>query len=135
MSNQIIAIASENGKVSTHFGSCLEFTLIKINNSQVQNKSISKMTNWKCCEKEKKVIALGINSLVADKIGKRACELLTKAGIEVYTGVQGSVEEVITQITSERGLPKNYDPCGCEHELEGHCPKKVLKSCHSDTGL
>ena len=133
MSSQIIAIASENENVSTHFGSCLEFTILKISNGKIQKKSISHMTNWKCCEKEKKVIALGINTLVADKIGKRACELFTKAGIHVYTGIKGPIEEVIAQITSEGGLPKSYDPCGCEHELEGHCPRKVLKSCHSGT--
>lgn len=131
MSIQTIAIATECGNVSTHFGSSLEFTILKVQNGKVQNKVISKMTNWKCCEKEKKVIAFGINSLIADKIGKRAYDLFSKAGIEVYTGMQGSVEEVILKITSEDGLPKSYDPCSCEHELEGHCPRKVLKSCHT----
>jgi len=135
MAIQTVAIATEGGQVSTHFGSCLEFTILKIQNGKVQNKSISKMTNWKCCEKEKKVIALGINSLVADKIGKRACDLFSKAGVQVYTGIQGSVEEIIQKIDTEQGLPKSYNPCMCEHELEGHCPRKVLKSCHTGTGL
>jgi len=133
MESKTYAIGTDQGNVCTHFGSCLEFIVIKIIDGKIQKKVIKKIDNWKCCEKEKKVIALNINTLVADKIGKRACDLFAKAGIEVYTGVSGSVEEVIQKITSAEGLPKNYDPCGCEHELEGHCPRKVLKSCHSST--
>lgn len=91
-----IAIATEDGKVSAHFGHCEKFTLVDIEGG---------------AEKSRKEIIppphepgllprfLGehqVSCVIAGGMGPRAQQLFASRGIQVITGVSGGIDEVVS---------------------------------------
>ncbi len=90
-----IAISTDLGKVSEHFGRCPEFTIIEIENNQVKDrKKISNpghMTGFL----PKFFKEQGVNCVIAGGAGFRVQELFEQFGIKLITGIQGEMDEVI----------------------------------------
>ncbi len=94
----IIALATDGGFVSPHFGRCQAYTMVDIENGNVLKKeqianpghapgAIPEFLNKK-----------GAQKIVCGGIGARATELFGQYGIEILAGISGTVENVIEEL-------------------------------------
>ena len=123
-----IAISTDNGYVSSHFGRCPEFTFVEIED----NKKISGQTIMNPGHETGYLPQFlkdnGINCIIAGGMGMRAKELFKEANIETILGVEGKIEDITEKIldetikgkdnTCEPGLGKGYgvEKKECDHE-------------------
>lgn len=131
-----IAISTDEGFVSGHFGRCPSFTIFEVIDGVVSNKIevenpghlpgvIPKFLNEK-----------GVNCIVSGGMGARAQQFFYEFNIKTIMGVQGTIDEVIDQILNNSivageslckpGGGKNYgvDKGVCDHvnEEDHTCP-------------
>ena len=116
------AIATENGEVCQHFGSCPEYTIIDIENNEVKGRSIFKNPgHGGGCAMPSHLNNEKVNCVVAGGMGQKAIMGFEHYGIKMFMGVTGTIDEVIDK------LLKNTLEGGeslCNHDGDEH------HSCH-----
>jgi predicted Fe-Mo cluster-binding NifX family protein len=116
-----IAIASMQNEVSQHFGHCEKFRLFDIKDGIVI--SIDEIINpaqHSHGQLPAMLMQHGVNVVVAGGIGTGAKQLLQNAGITVYSGVSGNVEEAVNLFLLGKLEDANTD-CGHHHgDDHGH---------------
>ena len=90
-----IAISTDLGKVSEHFGRCPEFTIIEIKDNKVKNRKIIFNPGHMTGFLPKFLKEQGVSCVIAGGAGFRAQELFEKFGIKLITGIQGEINKVI----------------------------------------
>lgn len=90
-----LAIATENGMVSSHFGRCENFTLCEIVDGKVVEKRIISTEGNQHAGLPQYLGRLGVNEVISGGAGSGALENLNGMGIKIMTGVQGAVDDVI----------------------------------------
>lgn len=90
-----IAVASDNGHISSHFGHCSECIFVEIHNNAVTNKWSVPMPPHQPGALPEFLANHGADCVIAGGMGARAQELLRSFGIDVILGVQGSVDSVL----------------------------------------
>lgn len=125
-----IAISTDNGKVSPHFGRCPQFTIIEIEENKVIDKKIIDNPGHHPGYLPEFLGKAGVNCIIAGGMGGRAQELFSTAKIEAILGIDGTVDEVVEKILAgtleggesicNPGAGKGYglDKTECEHEEE-----------------
>ena len=115
--NMVVAIPTDEGNLSGHFGKCTKFTIAKIENGGVVSEEILDT-------KEAKHEALagilkekGVELAIAGNIGEGAKAALQSEGILLIAGASGSIPEVIAGFIT--GDLKNNPNVGCDHHSEG----------------
>jgi len=91
-----LAIATDNGQVSDHFGHCASFTLVDLENGEATNQN-----SVPAPEHEPGRIPLflkehGADIVVSGGMGQKAATLFDRLGIQQIVGVTGPIEGVIT---------------------------------------
>lgn len=96
----IIAISTDNGQVSAHFGRCPEFTLVEIdeNKGVVLNKKVVPSPGHQMGLIPKFLNDHGANVIIAGGMGPRAVGFFNQYGIDTIVGVMGTIDNVINQI-------------------------------------
>lgn len=100
-----IAISTDNGLVSEHFGRCPEFTLVDIENGKITNREtlpnpghhpgfLPQFMEQNC-----------VNAVIAGGGGHRAQMLFAEENIQFILGVTGTIDETLDKL--------------CKGELEG----------------
>ena len=108
--------------VYSHFGSARFFIMIKTGNTGVEtiiNKDMHHQ-HGKC----QPLAALGgkqVDAVVVGGIGGGALQKLQSAGIKVYRAVEGTVQENLELIKSERLPEFTLDQTCAGHSLNGEC--------------
>ena len=90
-----IAIPSNNGNVSAHFGHCPQFTIFDTENGEVKNKSVIDNPGHKPGFLPKFLSEKNVDLVLAGGMGTRAINLFNNEGVEVITGVKGDVDNCI----------------------------------------
>jgi len=90
-----IAISTDLGKVSEHFGRCPEFTIVELQDNGIKNKEIIKNPGHATGFLPKFFKEQGVSCVIAGGAGFRAQGFFEEFGIKLITGIQGEVEEVI----------------------------------------
>ena len=90
-----IAISTDNGEVSEHFGRCPEFTIVEIEDSKVIKKEIIDNPGHATGFLPKFFNEQGVKCVIAGGAGFRAQELFNEFGIELIIGIQGKIDDVI----------------------------------------
>ncbi len=117
-----IALTYENGKVFQHFGHTEKIKIYEIKNGDIVSEDI---IDTSASGHEKLVEFLQKNNievLICGGIGEGAKNALSEAGIQLYGGVSGNIEEVIKDYIE--GELKYNENVNCEHhhiEGEHHC--------------
>lgn len=93
-----IAISSDSGKVSPHFGRAPEFTFITIENNKVVEKKVLQNPGHEVGSIPRFVNEQGAKWMIAGGMGRRAIEFFTQYGIDVIMGVSGKIDDVIKRI-------------------------------------
>lgn len=100
-----VAVASENGEVAQHFGRCPEYVLYDVENGKVVGKSVVTNPGHEPGFLPRFLAERAVNCVIAGGMGPRAEQLFRQQGIEVITGVTGSVDRVISDYIAGRLRP------------------------------
>ncbi len=123
-----IAISTDEGSVSAHFGRCPSFTIVDINDGKVISKEEINNPGHQPGYIPEFLSKMGVNSIVAGGMGMRALELFKSSNIKTIMGISGSIDDVVSQLlsgaleggasTCNPGDGKGYgvDKTVCEHE-------------------
>lgn len=97
-----IAISTDGRYVSAHFGRCPSFTLVDIEGNKTVNKVEVGNPGHSPGVIPQFLHNKGAKMIVCGGMGARAAGLFNELGIEVMTGVTGSVDEAIQEL--EKGV-------------------------------
>lgn len=114
-----IAIATQAGMVSQHFGCAETFTVFDIENKVVVGKNEVANPGHRPGFLPVFLARRGVGIIIAGGIGSGAVDLFKANGIEVITGASGNPDAVIEQLLSG-DLKSTGIPCS-DHLHHGEC--------------
>ncbi|MBD3378962.1 MAG: dinitrogenase iron-molybdenum cofactor [Candidatus Omnitrophica bacterium] len=128
-----IAISTDGGDVSAHFGRCPSFTLFNVESGKVTGKEEVPNPGHHPGFLPDFLQGKGVNCIIAGGMGQRASMLFGQKGIAVIVGVEGDVDEAAEAFASGKlsggeslckpGAGKGYgvEKTECDHaEEDGH---------------
>lgn len=106
-----IAISTDSGRVSGHFGRCPEFTLAEIENGELKDVKEIENPGHKPRYLPKFLSEEKIDRLITGGIGRKAESMFDDFGVKVITGLKGkNTEEVIGQVVKGE-IESGENPC------------------------
>jgi predicted Fe-Mo cluster-binding NifX family protein len=90
-----VAISTENGLVSPHFGRCPEFTLAEIDGNKIVKKEIIPNPGHAPGFLPQYFGEMGVNAVIAGGAGQRAQMLFTEKNIQLILGATGDIDGVL----------------------------------------
>lgn len=93
-----IAISTDNGQVSAHFGRAPQFTFVTIEDNQVVEKEVFPNPGHSVGSIPQFVKQHGATVMIAGGMGRRAEGFFNNFGIDTIVGVQGTIDDVIAKI-------------------------------------
>ena len=123
-----VAISTDEGFVSAHFGRCPVFTVIEIKEDKLVKQEVIDNPGHEPGFLPQFFSAMGVKCIIAGGMGTQALELFAQKGIKTITGITGKTEEVIAQLLKgelsggeslcQSGLGKGYgvERIECNHE-------------------
>lgn len=112
-----IAIAMSGRKVSPHFGQAQEIMLVEVEDGDIKDREVLDSPPRECGALPPLLQSKGVECLITGNIGERAFEKLDKAGIHVYSGAEGAVEDALGSFLSGR-LISSEAVCNGEPETD-----------------
>lgn len=110
-----IAVASENGVVTGHFGHCEAFHIFDAENGQIIKNEIVPNPGHRPGFLPNFLNDMGVNVIISGGMGGGAIDIFNEKGIEVIVGAEGN-----SQATAEMYLKGMLKSTGsvCNHEHE-----------------
>jgi predicted Fe-Mo cluster-binding NifX family protein len=115
-----VAISTENGYVSAHFGRCPAYTLVKIQNGRVVGREEIPNPGHQPGFLPEYLSEKGIGVIIAGGMGPRAQGLFAEKNIQTIIGIQGPIDEVIDKFLRQE-LEAGQDLCDHGHHHEEPC--------------
>ncbi len=132
-----IAVSTNNGNVSEHFGRCPQFTIVDIEDGKVTKKEVIENPGHDSVGSLPKLFHdMGVNVMIAGGAGFRAQEFFKQYNIELIVGISGSIDEAIKKYAESKleggagtcapgagrgyGVRKEDGHEGTEDDCEGH---------------
>lgn len=115
----ILAIAKEGPGVSQHFGHCEGFELVFIEKGQVTKRTMVPNPGHRPGFLPVFLAQKGVDVIIAGGMGASAQQLFRERGIQVLTGVQGEIDQVINSYL--KGDLESSDSICTNHHFEGRC--------------
>ena len=109
-----IAIATDQGYVSAHFGRCPSYTILEIKEGEILDKMEIPNPGHQPGFLPEFLSGKGVHCIIAGGMGPRAQGLFAQKNIETITGIQGSVDDVIAKFLNQK-LKAGEDLCGHKH--------------------
>ena len=123
MKSGIIAVTEDNGEVFQHFGHTRYFALYEIKDGAVASRKIIDAEGSGHSALGGFLRENGVGLLICGGIGGGAKNVLAAAGIELVSGVSGSVDEAVKRFLA--GELKDDPAAECDHhhheEISGDC--------------
>ena len=114
-----IALATQNGSVSAHFGHCEGFTIYDTDGSKVITNKYLQNPGHEPGFLPMFLKEAGVNLIIAGGMGERAQTLFSNNGIEVIVGVSGKIEDAVKSYLN--GELKSTNSVCREHSHAGEC--------------
>lgn len=115
-----IAISSENGFVSIHFGRCPSYAIVDIQDGRVLDRREIPNPGHQTGFLPRFLSEKGVEVIIAGGMGPRAQALFAEKNVRTLIGVQGPIDEVIEKFI--RGeLETGQGLCDHGHHREGAC--------------
>jgi len=123
-----VAISTDNGFVSAHFGRCPSFTIADIKDNKVVNKETIANPGHHPGYLPEFLQERGVDYIIAGGMGQRARVLFGEKGIQTIMGVTGPIDEVLEKLGQgqlaggentclpESGKGYGVDKSICDHE-------------------
>ncbi len=93
-----VAISTDGGQVSEHFGRCPEFTILEIEDGKAAGSEVIPNPGHHPGFLPRFFNEMGVEAIIAGGMGFRAQQLFDEMGIKPVMGVTGSIEEVTRQL-------------------------------------
>ncbi len=93
-----VAISTDNGNVSAHFGRCPEFTILEFENGKVIKQEIIPNPGHHPGFLPEFLSEQGVEAVIAGGGGKRAQLLFAEKNIQFILGITGTVEEAVKKL-------------------------------------
>ena len=128
-----VAISTDEGFVSAHFGRCPFFTLVDIENCKVTKRTKAANPGHQPGAIPQFLHQKGVNCIVAGGMGVRATLFFEGYNIKTIVGVSGKIDEVVEQLKKgaleggdslcKPGAGKGYglDKDECDHPRKEDC--------------
>jgi len=109
-----IAIPTEEGKVNAHFGRSRQFTIVTVENNRIVETTSIDTSGYhhQHGQLAELLQSSGVRVVLAAGIGQGAISHLQLAGIEVFCGAEGTIEEAVSAYL-EGKLTAGSPSCGC----------------------
>ncbi|HYH03364.1 MAG TPA: NifB/NifX family molybdenum-iron cluster-binding protein [Bacillota bacterium] len=114
-----VAIATEQGMVSEHFGHCEGFTIYELEQNQVKSQKFYTSPEHVPGALPNFLNDLGIKVVIAGGMGGGAIQIFNEKQIEVITGVTGNLDTTINKYISGN-LHSSGSVCH-QHQHAGEC--------------
>ena len=118
-----IAVTYENGQIFQHFGHTEEFKIYTVENGVVTDSKVVPTMGSGHGALAGFLQEQGVDVLICGGIGGGAKNVLAAAGIELISGVSGSIDEAVKAFLA--GRLKDDPAAECDHhhhgEIEGSC--------------
>jgi len=114
-----IAVPTENGMVSAHFGRCSEFTIAEITDNKVGEINTVPNPGHEPGQIPLFLKNMNVSAILTGGMGRRAIMIFDDMGIEYYVGVTGNVNDVIKDF-SEGKINSGESLCRPQHLGERH---------------
>ena len=95
-----VAISTDNGFVSEHFGRCPLFTIIQIQDNKVVDKKVIDNPGHHPGFLPEFLKEQGVSVIIAGGMGQRAQMLFDESGIKTIMGASGKVDEIIDKLVA-----------------------------------
>jgi predicted Fe-Mo cluster-binding NifX family protein len=99
---QIVIVSTDNGFVAEHFGRCPNFTIAKISDGKILEKTIIHNPGHETGFLPKFFSEKNANILISGGAGARAITLFEKYGIKTILGVSGKVDSVLEDFANDK---------------------------------
>lgn len=114
-----IAVASENGMVTEHFGHCLNFNIFEAENNQIVNSKSIANPGHKPGFLPNFLNDQGVNVIISGGMGAGAIDIFNEKGIEVIVGARGDAKNAAQQYLE--GILKSTGSVCHEHQHHDEC--------------
>jgi predicted Fe-Mo cluster-binding NifX family protein len=111
-----VAISTDHGYVSAHFGRCASYTILEISEGKIRSRKEIPNPGHQPGFLPQFLSDMGVSCIIAGGMGPRAQGLFTQKNIESIIGVQGPIDDVINNFLNQE-LEAGEDLCN--HGLEG----------------
>ena len=128
-----IAISTDQGYVSSHFGRCASYTIIEIKEGQILKKEEIPNPGHQPGFLPQFLSEKGVNIIIAGGMGPRAQALFNQKNIDTLIGVQGPVDQVVEKFIKEE-LEIGEDLCDHGHGKGYHGEHSYSHDEHSFPG-
>lgn len=109
-----VAISTDMGYVSAHFGRCASYTIVDIKEGKVTNREEIPNPGHQPGFLPQFLSERGVNVIIAGGMGPRAQGLFAQKKIETLIGVQGPIDDIITKFVNQE-VESGEDLCGHQH--------------------
>ncbi len=109
-----VAISTENGYVSSHFGRCPSYTIVEIREGKITGREEISNPGHQPGFLPHYLAERGVHCIIAGGMGPRAQDLFAQNNIETIIGVQGQIDDVIEKFLKSE-LEAGEDLCDHGH--------------------
>ena len=115
-----IAIPVENGRLHDHFGGCRQFAVVEVDPEKktTLNPAVHAAPEHQPGAFPRWLRGLGVDTVIAGGIGRRALAIFAQHGIVVRAGSSGATVEEL--VAAYLGGQLKTAPDGCEHHEHEH---------------
>ena len=118
-----IAVASENGMVTEHFGHCESFTIFDTEKNQIIKSETIANPGHKPGFLPNFLNDKGVNVIISGGMGSGAIDIFNEKGIEVIVGARGDAKAV-AELYLQGSLKSTGSVCH-EHQYHDECGRCV----------
>jgi predicted Fe-Mo cluster-binding NifX family protein len=128
-----VAVSTERGFVSAHFGRCPSYTVFEIEEDNILSREEIPNPGHQPGFLPQYLSERGVQCIIAGGMGPRAQGLFAQKGIETIIGVQGTVDEAIAKFLRQELVP-GEDLCDHGHGVGHHSHPETLPHTHPAKG-
>ncbi|MEI6101560.1 MAG: NifB/NifX family molybdenum-iron cluster-binding protein [Eubacteriales bacterium] len=122
-----IAVTTDGEQIFQHFGQCGTFTVFTVEGAKITEKTTLDASASGHAALAPFLKSTGVDVLICGGIGGGARQMLAEAGIELISGMEGSIEEAVAmyikgELNDMGGSCSHHDnDAGHSCECENHC--------------
>lgn len=122
-----IAISTENGSVSAHFGRCPTYTIADVEDGQVIHAEEISNPGHQPGFLPRFLAQKGVSVVISGGMGPRAQALFAQNSIQTITGVQGDVKTILSRYAAGQ-LQQGQDLCDHPDQVCADEPQTSVKA-------
>jgi predicted Fe-Mo cluster-binding NifX family protein len=113
-----VAIATDRDFVATHFGCSPLFTIADIEDGRICHSLLVPNPGCNHAFWVDLFVRNAVTHVIAGRVGDTAMSVFTGRGLQVITGVQGDITDVVQrlhrgELRASTGTPAHESACGC----------------------